>query len=103
VLLERGVVDEDVELAELLHHLRNRPLAEGAVLDGARNEDGAMTFGFDVLQGALSVRERSDGFTIEPPRKAETVPRLEIAQRRFGARALTPLRGAKPAGLIAAV
>ena len=55
VLLERGVVDEDVELAELLHRLLHRVLAEFRIGDIARQQNAAAAFLLDGPLGLLGV------------------------------------------------
>ena len=55
VLLEGGVVDEDVELAELVDRLLDRVLAEFGVGDVAGEQDAAAAFLLDGLLGLLRV------------------------------------------------
>ena len=55
VLLEGGVVDEDVELAEFLDGLLDRVLAEFGVGDIAGEENAAAAFLLDSLLGLLGV------------------------------------------------
>ncbi len=55
VLLERGVVDQDVEPAERLHGLRDRGLAEFRIGDVARQQDAAAPFVLDRALGFVGV------------------------------------------------
>ena len=64
VLLERGVVDQDVELAELVHGALHRVAAEFAVGDVARDRDAAAAFVLDRalrLGGVLMLGQVGDG------------------------------------------
>jgi hypothetical protein len=58
VLLVGGVVDEHVELAERLHRLGDRPVAEPRVLDVAGEQEAAPPFGFDSRLGLAGIAVR---------------------------------------------
>ena len=50
-----GVVDEDVDAAQFLDRRLDEVLAEGRLLDVARNGHGLSTFGFDQRNHLLGV------------------------------------------------
>src|SRR4029077_1167872 len=55
VFLERGVVDQDVELAERFRGLLHRRLAEAEIGNVAPHGDAAPAFGFDGAFGLLGI------------------------------------------------
>ena len=63
--LEGGIVDEDIQPAELLHRLRHRLAAGVAIADVGGDRDAAAAFGLDglavVVVGIAVLAEIGDG------------------------------------------